>query len=72
MQQLIELGCPPDGVVLDPCAGSFSVAVAAEKSGRNSVGFELNPDYFIKSIERLELEGACPTVLPAQTGWLTL
>lgn len=70
MQQLIELGCPPGGTVLDPCAGSFSVAIAAEKAGRNSVGFELNPDFFVKAIERLELEGACPTVLPAQTGWL--
>ena len=63
MQKLIELGCPPNGTVLDPCAGSFSVAIAAEKAGRNSIGFELNQDYFMRYIERLELEGVSPTVL---------
>ena len=66
MQKLIELGCPPDGIVFDPCAGSFSVAIAAERCGRNSVSIEMNPEYFDKSMERLFAEGVSPTILPQQ------
>ena len=65
MKQLIELGCPPNGVVLDPCAGSFSVAIAAEKSGRNSVNVEKNPEFFDKAIMRTYEDGVTPIVLPA-------
>lgn len=68
MQRLIELGCPPTGTVFDPCAGSFSVAIAAEKCGRNSVNLELNPQFFDLAMQRLVTEGVSPLILPPQQG----
>lgn len=40
LEPLIEYGCPPTGVVLDPFAGSCSTLVAARATGRLSVGIE--------------------------------
>lgn len=71
MQRLIELGCPPTGTVFDPCAGSFSVAIAAEKCGRNSVNLELNPQFFDLAMQRLVTEGVSPLILSPQQGPLT-
>ncbi len=42
---LITIGCPKDGVVFDPFAGAGTTLFVAEKSGRNWVGIELNPEY---------------------------
>jgi DNA modification methylase len=44
-ERCIQAGCPENGTVLDPFMGSGTVAVAARKHGRNSIGIELNPDY---------------------------
>lgn len=44
-QQLVSLSCPPDGLVLDPFAGSGTTGVAALRRGRGFVGIEQNPDY---------------------------
>jgi len=41
-------------VILDPCMGSFTTAVAAHKLGRQFIGFELDPDYFARGQKRLE------------------
>jgi len=43
----------PGDVILDPCMGSFTTAVAAHKLGRQFIGFELDPDYFARGQERL-------------------
>jgi DNA modification methylase len=51
MRALIEASCPPDGVVLDPCAGSGPVLEAATALGRRSIGIEINPE-FCDMIER--------------------
>jgi len=45
MAYLIELGCPPDGVVLDPFVGSGTTCIAAKKLVRKYVGIEINPEY---------------------------
>jgi DNA modification methylase len=37
--------CPPDGIVLDPFAGSGTTMKVAYDLGRNSIGIELNPKY---------------------------
>jgi DNA modification methylase len=44
-RRCIELGCRPDGLVLDPFAGSGATLEAAEVTQRESIGFELNPEY---------------------------
>jgi len=41
----ILAACPPDGIVLDPMAGSGTTLVVAKKLGRKWIAIELNPDY---------------------------
>lgn len=41
----ISLGCPENGVVLDPFMGSGTTAVVARALNRNYVGFEISADY---------------------------
>lgn len=43
------------GTVIDPFAGSATVAQAARKLGRRSIGIELNPEYEAVVRERLDL-----------------
>lgn len=45
MAYLIELGCPQDGVVLDPFVGSGTTCIAAHQLGRKWIGIEINEDY---------------------------
>ena len=45
MAYLIELGCPKDGLVLDPFCGSGSTLIASNKLNRKYVGIEVNPEY---------------------------
>ena len=40
-------------VVLDCFIGSGTTAVACKETGRNFIGFEINPDYYNKAIDRL-------------------
>lgn len=51
----IKFGCPEDGIVLDPFAGSGTALVVAKSLGRKYIGIELNPDYVEIAKKRLEL-----------------
>lgn len=42
---LVELGCPPDGVVLDPFCGTGSFLISAHKMNRKWIGIEIEPEY---------------------------
>jgi len=53
VQICIEAGCPPGRTVLDPFLGSGTVAVVAERLGRNCLGIELNPEYAEQARERI-------------------
>lgn len=44
-RRVISMGCPEDGTVLDPFAGTFTVAAVAKKMGRDFIACELSPDY---------------------------
>ncbi len=44
------------GVVLDCCMGSGTTAVAAIRTNRQFVGFELNKEYYDKACERINKE----------------
>ena len=52
---LIKAGCPLDGVVLDPFAGSGTVGVVAKKQGKNAILIEISPEYVEIIKNRLEI-----------------
>jgi site-specific DNA-methyltransferase (adenine-specific) len=45
IERMLKASCPPGGVVLDPFMGSGTTALAARRTGRHFVGFELNQAY---------------------------
>lgn len=45
LEPLIEYGCPPNGLVLDPFAGSGSTLDSARQIGRKAIGIEGREDY---------------------------
>ncbi len=49
----IQAGCPQDGVVLDPFAGSGTTLKVAQELGRSYIGIELNPNYIELAKQRL-------------------
>jgi len=53
---LMKAGCPPQGVVLDPFAGSGTTGVVAEILGRNSILIEISQEYVKIIEERLQPE----------------
>lgn len=55
MEQAVAI-CPPDGLVLDPFAGSGSTGVACLRAGRRFVGIEVDEHYFALACERLRAE----------------
>lgn len=46
LKRLIEIFTDPGDVVIDPCAGSGSTLVAAERLGRKAFGFEIKKNFF--------------------------
>jgi len=45
VERCLKIGCPRDGVVLDPFCGSGTTMKVAFASGRSAIGIELNPDF---------------------------
>ncbi|MBU4532298.1 MAG: site-specific DNA-methyltransferase [Firmicutes bacterium] len=58
IERLLEVFCPPGGVVLDPFMGSGSTVVGAYRRGHRAIGFELSPEYVELTTSRLgEIHG---------------
>ena len=53
---LMKAGCPPQGVVLDPFAGSGTTGVVAEILGRDAILIEISQEYVKIIEERLQPE----------------
>lgn len=53
IEPCVLAGCPVDGLVLDPFAGSGTTGVVALRHGRNFIGIELNPDYIAMANNRI-------------------
>lgn len=53
---LVKALSNPGDIVLDPFSGSGSIGVACKKLGRKFIAIEKDPDYFQKSVDRLEAE----------------
>lgn len=45
VQRCLDIGCPPDGTVLDPFAGGGTTLRVALQSGKSATGIDLNPDF---------------------------
>jgi len=56
LKTLIEIFTDPNDVVIDPCAGSGSTLIAAERCGRRGFGFEIKKDFCAKANKWLEEE----------------
>ena len=61
----IRLLTPPDGLVIDPFAGSGTTAIAAFQEGRNCVLIDNNQKYCRQAAERLRSE--CGLIVPHLT-----
>ena len=57
VEPCILAGCPQDGVVLDPFAGSGTTLAVAQRLGRKSIGTDLSEEYLRLASKRL---GAIP------------
>lgn len=64
VHRCLAVGCPPEGVVLDPFVGSGTTMVAALESGRDAIGIELNHRYCRFTAQRIRDE----TKRKGQTG----
>ena len=51
-EKIIQIWCPPDGLVLDPFAGSGTTLIAAERTSRRAALMELDPRYAQVCIDR--------------------
>jgi site-specific DNA-methyltransferase (adenine-specific) len=56
LTRLIELFTDKGDVVIDPCAGSGSTLVAAEKIGRRAFGFEIKKDFHAQASKWIQRE----------------
>jgi site-specific DNA-methyltransferase (adenine-specific) len=56
LKNLIEIFTDEDDVVIDPCAGSGSTLIAAERMNRKGYGFEIKKEFWMKANQWLESE----------------
>ncbi len=54
LNKIIEIASHESAVVFDPFMGVGSTGVSAVQLSRNFIGFEVNPEYFAVSKERIE------------------
>lgn len=56
VERCLEIGCPKDGNVLDPFAGSGTTLRVAVSSGRSAIGIDLNRafcEYMVKELRKM-------------------
>lgn len=54
MERLVKSACSPDGIVLEPFAGTGTTLIACENSGRACRTIEINPAHVATTIARWE------------------
>jgi DNA modification methylase len=66
IEPMVLAGCPADGTILDPFAGSGTVLQVAVERGRNAIGIELKPEY--TEMTRTRLAGVTPPLFAEPAG----
>lgn len=56
IDRLVLASSNENDIVLDPFMGSGTTAAACSAHGRNYIGFEIDPEYFQRSLERLSYQ----------------
>jgi DNA modification methylase len=54
----VQAASPPEGIVIDPFAGSGTTVVVARRHGRRSGGLEIHEDFVIEARRRIEADEA--------------
>ena len=54
VKRCLDIGCTPEGVVLDPFVGSGTTMRVALQSGRSAIGIDLNPNFCKHILSELE------------------
>lgn len=54
MEELVKIHSNEGDIIIDPFSGSGSLAEACIRTNRNFIGFELEKEYYDKSVERIE------------------
>jgi site-specific DNA-methyltransferase (adenine-specific) len=54
IEPLLRYSVPPGGIVVDPFLGSGSTALAAARTGRHWIGFEIDPRCEAMQIQRMQ------------------
>ncbi len=54
VQRCLDIGCPPEGHVLDPFAGGGTTLRVALQSGRTTTGIELNPQFCSYIVDQIQ------------------
>ena len=62
MSYIVNASTKEGDTVLDPFMGSGTTAIACIREKRNSIGFELNKEYYDKACKRIKLEMAQPSL----------
>ena len=57
MKYLVRLVTPPEGLILDPFAGSGTTLLAAVQEGFSAIGIEREPEYCEIIRQRMEAAG---------------
>ena len=55
VERCLEIGCPPDGIVLDPFAGSGTTVRVSLQSGREAIGIDLSSDFCDYMLNELQV-----------------
>ena len=66
--KLILASSNPGDMIFDPFLGSGTSCVTASKLGRNFFGIELDPEFALWALRRLELANECPSIQGYQDG----
>ena len=62
MDCLIGMQEIPGDTVLDNCMGSGTTAVAAIRTGRNWIGYEMNTEFYNRALKRIDETMCTPTL----------